>query len=537
MWKVTVFLSVVWSVSLLYGEMLSFWVPPLWSCSWPRLPRSDDHDVEMNRVGYLADHMKVAVLADPQLMDKTSHGLAPKSLALEISQFYTDLFMRRSYLASILPFQPDLILFLGDYFDGGPLLSDEEWQESLVRFKHISDLNHRRRNSNIQVHYLSGNHDIGYSGFHSHRPEIISRYEDTFGARNYRFTVGGVEFIAIDAQTLDGPLQGNLTSESWSFLRNVSMEVRSNPKVLLTHIPLYRPDGTHCGPHRSSPVINQRVSRSIYDQGIMYQNYLTEETSSHLLDLIKPVLVLSGHDHDQCSITHQSIYGPVREQTVGTLSWQQGNLYPSFMLLSASTLAFSNTTNLKDAVSTQLCFLPMQTHIYIWYLSLFVSTLLVLLLWPTNGLNFGRHYSCLMEAIRRAISSNNFSSGTKEKNEDENCEYEMIWDAEGSMHLVKKAVKVQFSSSSDMGFVGRGNLAVRPTAKKHISQEIEASIAVDVNSDDRLDATGKLPARSNKSKTKMVIQRLVRTFLLLMVIGAVNVPLYMMLLFKDWIDQ
>lgn len=29
-------------------------------------------------------------------------------------------------------------------------------------------------------------------------------------------------------------------------------------------------------------------------------------------------------------------------------------------------------------------------------------------------------------------------STTKEKNEDLDCEYEVVWDAEGSMHLVKK---------------------------------------------------------------------------------------------------
>ncbi|XP_043697448.1 metallophosphoesterase 1 homolog [Telopea speciosissima] len=80
----------------------------------------------MGEEAYVDDFVKVAVLADPQLMDKTSLGLAPKSLALEIVQFYTDLYMRRSYLASILPFKPDVILFLGDYFDGGPVLSDEE---------------------------------------------------------------------------------------------------------------------------------------------------------------------------------------------------------------------------------------------------------------------------------------------------------------------------------------------------------------------------------------------------------------------------
>lgn len=62
----------------------------------------------------------------PQLMDRTSHGLPPKSFALGMVQFYTDLFMHRAYLSSILPFKPDAVLFLGDYFDGGPYLSDEE---------------------------------------------------------------------------------------------------------------------------------------------------------------------------------------------------------------------------------------------------------------------------------------------------------------------------------------------------------------------------------------------------------------------------
>ena len=61
-----------------------------------------------------------------QLMDRTSLHLSPKSLALEIAQFYTDLFMRRAFLLSVLRFKPDVLLFLGDYFDGGPILSDNE---------------------------------------------------------------------------------------------------------------------------------------------------------------------------------------------------------------------------------------------------------------------------------------------------------------------------------------------------------------------------------------------------------------------------
>jgi len=33
---------------------------------------------------------------------------------------------------------------------------------------------------------------------------VISRYEKEFGARNYNFSTGMVEFVVVDAQTLDG---------------------------------------------------------------------------------------------------------------------------------------------------------------------------------------------------------------------------------------------------------------------------------------------------------------------------------------------
>lgn len=75
---------------------------------------------------------------------------------------------------------------------------------------------------------------------------------------------------------------------------------------------------------------------------------------------------------------------------------------------------------------------------------------------------------------------------------------------------------------------------MRPTAKKHISQDIEASMNVDLGAD--VDSMLKMTTRTSKSKTKIAIQRLVRTFRMLTIIAAVNLPLYMMLLFKDWID-
>ncbi|CAN1317330.1 Uncharacterized protein C630.12 [Linum perenne] len=489
--KLTAVLCVVWMASILYGEMLAFWIPSLFSCSWPHHSPSSSSVF----IFYIREEVRIAVLTDPQLMDRTSHPTLPKSL-LGMAQFYTDIYMRRAFFSSVLPLKPNVILFLGDYFDGGPDLSDAEWQDSLHRLKHVFDLDAKLRDSNIPVFFIPGNHDVGYSSINSHKPEVLRRYEKEFGNRNFWFAIGKMEFIAVDAQTLDGTPQSEITSKAWEFVKNVSEGNDLMPKILLTHIPLYRPDNTYCGPLRKSPIINQ-------------------------------VLVLSGHDHDQCTVLHDSKSGPVSEHTVGTISWQQGNLYPSFMLLSIADYSTNRSLPItKEALKTHICFLPVQIHIYIWYLLLFKLTLCALLLWPSKGVNF-EHYLSFVAAFLRPYSIL-VKGGVKEKSDDESCEYDMVWDAEGSMHLVKKVLATPTTLQTDKAVMERGNAVMRPTARKSTSPEGgEFSLEVDSN----------VLSRSSRSKTKIVIQRVVRATRMVMVIAAVNGTLYMMLLFKDSMDQ
>lgn len=73
-------------------------------------------------------------------------------------------------------------------------------------------------------------------------------------------------------------------------------------------------------------------------------------------------------------------------------------------------------------------------------------TLVVILLWPANEVLISQKLGNLMVAIRDVLKS--FSSAVKEKNEDENVEYEEMWDAEGSMHLIKKTKKVSVVNES-----------------------------------------------------------------------------------------
>lgn len=78
---------------------------------------------------------------------------------------------------------------------------------------------------------------------------------------------------------------------------------------------------------------------------------------------------------------------------------------------------------------------------------------------------------------------------------------------------------------------------MRPAARKHTSQDEDVSVNMDMAAGNGFDPIGRIPSRLGKSKTIFVIQRLLRAVRIISVVAAVNVPLYMMLLFKDWIDK
>eukprot|EP00295_Goniomonas_pacifica_P038400 CAMPEP_0175993040 /NCGR_PEP_ID=MMETSP0108-20121206/53736_1 /TAXON_ID=195067 ORGANISM="Goniomonas pacifica, Strain CCMP1869" /NCGR_SAMPLE_ID=MMETSP0108 /ASSEMBLY_ACC=CAM_ASM_000204 /LENGTH=188 /DNA_ID=CAMNT_0017324769 /DNA_START=188 /DNA_END=755 /DNA_ORIENTATION=- len=70
--------------------------------------------------------------------------------------------------------------------------------------------------------------------------------------------------------------------------------------------------------------------------GFGYQTMLGRLTSERILNESKAQLVFSGDDHDICSVQHHG--GPV-EHTVATLSWLQGNPWPSFAILAIDPTA------------------------------------------------------------------------------------------------------------------------------------------------------------------------------------------------------
>ncbi|KAH0558514.1 hypothetical protein GP486_004831, partial [Trichoglossum hirsutum] len=178
------------------------------------------------------------------------------------------------------------------------------------------------------------------------------------------------------------------------------------PTVLLTHVPLYRADGTPCGPLREhwppSPPPKGQDEPLEYDErnaiavrgGYQYQNVLSSQVSKDLVDKVGNVsYVFSGDDHDYCEVLHKgytgsSLTGAIREITVKSISWAMGVRRPGFLLVSLWNPVdrFGNPMNTgrgkpgQKTVQTHLCLLPDQLAIFIRYAILLVITVLALLI-------------------------------------------------------------------------------------------------------------------------------------------------------------
>lgn len=163
-----------------------------------------------------------------------------------------------------------------------------------------------------------------------------------------------------------------------------------DPTILLSHIPLYRPDGNGCGPLRERGRIHSGT-------GIGYQNTLSNPVTQKLLSSVLPSLILSGDDHDYCQYNHFISTPPgkpappnAKEISVKSFSMAMGIKRPGFQLLSLAPDELRNPDKYKANNDTP-CFLPDQLGIYLRiYLPAFFVTLLLLFItdlccWGSTG--------------------------------------------------------------------------------------------------------------------------------------------------------
>ena len=186
------------------------------------------------------------------------------------------------------------------------------------------------------------------------------------------------------------------------------------PSIVLTHVPLYRSQGTPCGPLREKypPAQKPTAEGEYVDKddrnsiqvaaGKQYQNVLTPAISNEIIEQVQDVShVFSGDDHDYCEIIHReytSKGGGVREITVKSTSWAMGVRHPGFLLVSlwnpidAKGKAISPDLARKGTIQTHLCLLPDQLTLFIRYGVLLVATLAALTVRAFRTTRRSKHY-------------------------------------------------------------------------------------------------------------------------------------------------
>ncbi|KAI3642807.1 hypothetical protein MP228_012362 [Amoeboaphelidium protococcarum] len=354
-WLVT-----LWIVLIVYGESWTY-TSHVRSCSQTVRRIAKPH-------GYI-----IQLVADPQLTDEYSYKIS-SSFVLNLIKYYSDVYMQRSYRASMSQLKPDLVVFLGDLMDGGREWVGEEYEayfwRDLRRFKRIF---HTPRH--VPVYYMAGNHDIGFGD--TLVEEAYARHVQIFGNTSdiVRLQSGTaqIELVILDTislsygQSLMAQQQAHAVYHEIKSRRQSSNEQQAQSAIqrfLFTHVPLHRPAGSSCGELRHN-------AKSIYQhRGYQYQNLIPESASKEILQTVQPLVTFSGDDHDQCYHVHQVGDSQYPEYTIGTFSWLQGNRYPSFGILYVDDANYS----------VQICQLPQMIYIFKLYILASIVSIIAILI-------------------------------------------------------------------------------------------------------------------------------------------------------------
>lgn len=261
--------------------------------------------------------------------------------------------------------------------------------------------------------------------------------------------------------------------------------------MLLTHIPLSRPDGASCGPLRERGTIRR-------GKGFGYQNTLDEPVSQLLLETLKPKLILryvhllycsavvddvlllplllllcSGDDHDYCEYDHplplpadgcsdSSCSGlplHAREVTVKSFSMAMGIHKPGFQLLTIRPPPSTSPSHADHTILDRPCTLPDQLALYIWgYLPLLLITLGVLLVLNSHRVIRAAHSPAdhvprssdspergWQPTSNGAISAYPMFTRGREADEDTEAKLEDAYDDEDDLHSYENSLTPNYA--------------------------------------------------------------------------------------------
>ncbi|KIJ40951.1 hypothetical protein M422DRAFT_68454 [Sphaerobolus stellatus SS14] len=385
------YIRIIWILAILWVELGVFY-NKVSTCSWPD---SQDH----------GEHMHMLLIADPQVLDKSSYPGRPGWL-MALTQHIVDFNLRKSWRAVKAYTKPDMTIFLGDMMDNGrDVTSDKEYEDYYSKFQSIF-----KHDPKSAVYYIPGNHDVGLGPSSSALSKSLARgrYFSHFGPLSQGFTLHNTTFLFVDAPGLvddynmlkkqdrdkDWKTSGG---EATEYLLNFANDVHRPPEslILFTHIPLFRPTLPEDGPESCGTFRQGR--RPIYDRiGQGYQNVLPKEISTFILDRLQPDIIFSGDDHDYCDYKHSwhlssrsalsGVFTP--EISVASFSMAMGVRKSGYQLLSIPkatesdrAVDYDNSTVSTPAFHTIPCFLLDQISLYLLYYVPLAVISLAILIW------------------------------------------------------------------------------------------------------------------------------------------------------------
>ncbi|KAM6219560.1 metallophosphoesterase 1 [Rhynchocyon petersi] len=309
---------------LLFCEFLIYYIV-IFQCNWPELETlvSDMDQRTPEPV------LKAMFLADTHLLGEVrGHWL---------DKLRREWQMERAFQTALWLLQPEVVFILGDIFDEGKWSSSQAWADDVKRFQKMF-----RHPSHVQLKVVAGNHDIGFH--YQMNTYKVKRFEKVFNSEKL-FSWKGVNFVMVNSVALEGD-GCSICSETEAELIEISHKLNCSRKqqvpsrrcearhhlpssapVLLQHYPLYRPSDANCSGEDTAPSEEKNIPfKEKYD-------VLSREASHKLLWWFQPRLVLSGHTHSACEVTHGD---GVPEFSIPSFSWRNRN-NPSFIMV---TLTF-----------------------------------------------------------------------------------------------------------------------------------------------------------------------------------------------------
>ncbi|TFY65722.1 hypothetical protein EVG20_g5364 [Dentipellis fragilis] len=401
------FLRAAWVLIVLWGEVGIFFYSTA-DCRWPvpdttrpganLTSTSEDRSPIGRKAPLSPTPTRILLVSDPQILNEDSYP-GRNALLMALSLFKVDCNMRKSWRVA-KTFRPDAVIFLGDMMDNGRAVSSPKaYHAYLERFWSIF-----AAPPSLPTYYIPGNHDVGIGDAPEGTRLARLRYVTSFGPLNQHVLNGLFDSVCahmgrlmlIDAPKLVEQEQERAKT-GVSYAQQLPKEIVEakfvasitsggnnprTPSILFSHIPLWRPDNSFCGPLSERGTI-------LSGRGYEYQNMLSQATSAMLLENFRPSLIFSGDDHDYCDYTHALPYDDdqpmsptdVREISIKSFSMAMGIRRPGFHLLTLFNPDASTANPIEKATfADAACFLPDQVRIYIgFYLPLLVITILIVL--------------------------------------------------------------------------------------------------------------------------------------------------------------